>query len=37
MDSARARFTIIGAFSAGLLVVAFCLILLWHNPLVFLE
>ncbi len=24
-----------GAFSAGLLVVAFCLILLWHNPLVF--
>jgi hypothetical protein len=35
MDSARARFTIIGAFSAGLLVVAFCLILLWHNPLVF--
>ena len=24
-----------GALSAGLLVVAFCLILLWHNPLVF--
>lgn len=35
MHSARARFTIIGAFSAGLLVVGFCLILLWHNPLVF--
>jgi len=26
---------LIGALSAGLLVVAFCLILLWHNPLVF--
>lgn len=35
MHSARAHFTIIGAFSAGLLVVGFCLILLWHNPLVF--
>ena len=32
------RFTrteILGALSAGLLVVLFCLILLWHNPLVF--
>jgi hypothetical protein len=26
---------ILGALSAGLLVVLFCLILLWHNPLVF--
>jgi len=26
---------LLGALSAGLLVVAFCLILLWHNPLVF--
>ena len=25
----------LGAFSAGLIVVAFCLLLLWHNPLVF--
>jgi hypothetical protein len=25
----------LGAFSAGLLVLLFCLILLWHNPLVF--
>lgn len=34
----RSRFTrntIAGAFSAGLLVVAFCLLLLWHNPAVF--
>src|ERR1700675_73257 len=29
------RSEIVGALSAGLLVVAFCLILLWHNPLVF--
>src|SRR4029077_2330951 len=29
------RTEILGALSAGLLVVAFCLILLWHNPLVF--
>ena len=29
------RFEIVGALSAGLLVVLFCLILLWHNPLVF--
>jgi hypothetical protein len=35
MHSARARFTIIGAFSAGFLVVAFCLVLLWHNPQAF--
>jgi hypothetical protein len=35
MYAASTRSTIIGAFSAGLLVVGFCLILLWHNPLVF--
>jgi len=29
------RSEILGALSAGLLVTAFCLILLWHNPLVF--
>src|SRR3954449_5092051 len=29
------RTEILGALSAGLLVVGFCLILLWHNPLVF--
>ncbi len=29
------RTEILGALSAGLLVVVFCLILLWHNPLVF--
>ncbi|MFZ0916881.1 MAG: hypothetical protein WAN04_08310 [Candidatus Udaeobacter sp.] len=29
------RSEILGALSAGLLVVFFCLILLWHNPLVF--
>jgi hypothetical protein len=29
------RTEILGALSAGLLVVAFCLILLWHNPNVF--
>jgi hypothetical protein len=29
------RSEVLGAASAGLLVVAFCLILLWHNPLVF--
>jgi hypothetical protein len=29
------RSEILGAISAGLLVVFFCLILLWHNPLVF--
>ena len=28
-------YNLLGALSAGLLVVAFCLILLWHNPLVF--
>src|ERR1700747_3803559 len=35
MDAPRPRSDVIGAISAGLLVVAFCLILLWHNPLVF--
>ena len=29
------RSEVIGALSAGLLVVAFCLLLLWHNPLLF--
>src|ERR1041384_8078388 len=29
------RTEILGALSAGLLVVAFCLMLLWHNPNVF--
>src|SRR6266511_1360193 len=29
------RSEVLGAISAGLIVVAFCLILLWHNPLVF--
>src|ERR1043166_1891958 len=33
--SRSTRTEILGALSAGLLVVAFCLILLWHNPLVF--
>jgi hypothetical protein len=33
--SRSTRTEILGAVSAGLLVVAFCLILLWHNPLVF--
>jgi hypothetical protein len=28
-------YNLLGALSAGLLVVGFCLILLWHNPLVF--
>jgi hypothetical protein len=31
----HARHNFVGAFLAGALVVAFCLILLWHNPLVF--
>jgi hypothetical protein len=36
MSALRSKRTeILGAVSAGLLVVAFCLILLWHNPLVF--
>src|SRR5215471_21150898 len=35
MHSTRTPFTIIGMFSAGLVVVVFCLVLLWHNPLVF--
>jgi hypothetical protein len=29
------RSEVVGALSAGLLVVVFCLLLLWHNPLVF--
>ena len=33
--SRSTRTEILGALSAGLLVVAFCLILFWHNPLVF--
>ena len=33
--SRSTRSEVLGAVSAGLLVVAFCLILLWHNPLVF--
>ena len=35
MDAPRTRATIVGALSAGLIVVAFCFILLWHNSLVF--
>ena len=35
MDATRTRSTIIGAISAGILVIFFCLILLWHNPLLF--
>src|SRR6266513_4993690 len=36
MSAPRAtRSEILGALSAGLLVVVFCLILLWHDPLVF--
>jgi hypothetical protein len=34
-DSRSTRTEILGALSAALLVVAFCLVLLWHNPLVF--
>ena len=34
-NSRSTRTEILGALSAGLLVAAFCLILLWHNPLVF--
>ena len=34
-DSRSTRTEILGAFSAGLLVVVFCLFLLWHNPLFF--
>ena len=33
--SRSTRSQIIGALAAGLVVVCFCLILLWHNPLVF--
>src|SRR5881296_3271165 len=35
MDAPRTRSTVLGALSAGLIVVFFCLLLLWHNPLVF--
>src|SRR5262252_4027268 len=35
LPSRCTRTEILGALSAGLLVIAFCLILLWHNPLVF--
>src|SRR6059058_5663745 len=35
MHVVRTRSTLIGAISAGLVVVFFCLLLLWHNPLVF--
>ena len=31
MDAARTRSTVLGALSAGLLVVVFCLILLWRR------
>ncbi len=31
----QTAYNLLGALSAGLVVVAFCLILLWHNPLVF--
>jgi len=34
-ETRRTRFTIAGAITAGLIVVGFCLILLWHDPLVF--
>src|SRR6266480_3581105 len=35
MDAPRTRSTVLGALSAGLIVVLFCLLLLWHNPLIF--
>src|SRR5437762_10459465 len=35
MDAPRTRSTVLGALSAGLVVVFFCLLLLWHDPLVF--
>src|SRR5919197_1825942 len=35
MDAPRWRSEILGASLAAVTVVAFCLILLWHNPLVF--
>src|SRR5438046_8281777 len=34
-ETRRTRFTIAGAITAGLIVVGFCLILLWHDALVF--
>src|SRR5881392_3408208 len=35
MSTRSTRVDVIGATSAGLLVVGFCLLLLWHDPLVF--
>jgi hypothetical protein len=35
MGAARKRSTIVGALLSGLLIVTFCLILLWHDPQVF--
>ena len=36
MSAPRSKHSeVVGALTAGLLVVSFCLILLWHNPLVF--
>jgi hypothetical protein len=34
-ESRSKRSDLLGALSAGILVVSFCLILLWHNPLLF--
>jgi hypothetical protein len=34
-ESRSKRSDLLGALSAGILVVSFCLIVLWHNPLVF--
>src|SRR5437773_2296822 len=34
-ETRRTRFTIAGAITAGLIFAGFCLILLWHDPLVF--
>jgi hypothetical protein len=34
-DSYRTRSEVLGALSAGFIVVGFCIILLWHDPLVF--
>jgi hypothetical protein len=33
--SHRFRSNVVGAFSAGLIVISFCLLLLWHDPLLF--
>src|ERR1700719_1459298 len=35
IDVPSARSQLIGAISAGLIVVAFCFLLLWHDPLLF--